>query len=55
MAAGDEERLAGLALAAADAGRITPLIGQTLPLGQAAEAHELIESREAIGKTLLLT
>ncbi|MFB9837950.1 zinc-binding dehydrogenase [Actinoallomurus acaciae] len=42
-------------MAAAAAGRITPPIGQTLPLERAAEAHAAIEARAAIGKTLLLT
>ncbi len=35
------------------AGRFTPLIGQTFPLERAADAHAAIESRTAIGKTLL--
>ncbi|WP_236791467.1 zinc-binding dehydrogenase [Amycolatopsis sp. GM8] len=39
----------------AAAGRIVPLIGQTYPLARAAEAHAAIESRRAIGKTLLVT
>lgn len=55
MAAADEKRLPGQALAAAAAGRITPIIGRTLPLEQAADAHAAIEAREVIGKTLLLT
>ncbi|QUH02835.1 zinc-binding dehydrogenase [Saccharopolyspora erythraea] len=42
------------ALAEAAAGRLTPTIGQTYPLEQAAEAHAAIESRAVIGKTLLL-
>ncbi|MEU8300741.1 zinc-binding dehydrogenase [Micromonospora sp. NPDC048909] len=41
------------ALDAAAAGRIRPLIGQTYPLHRAAAAHEAIEDRSAIGKTLL--
>jgi len=48
-------RLAGRALAAAAAGRIRPVIGQTFPLEKAAEAHAAVESRTVIGKTLLLT
>ena len=42
------------ALAQAAAGRIAPVIGQTYPLQNAAEAHRHIEAREAIGKSLLL-
>jgi NADPH:quinone reductase len=42
------------ALAEAAAGHLRPVIGQTLPLGRAAEAHAAIESRAAVGKTLLL-
>jgi NADPH:quinone reductase len=38
----------------AAAGRIRPIIGQTFPLERAAEAHAAIESRGALGKTLLL-
>ncbi|MEU4406483.1 zinc-binding dehydrogenase [Streptosporangium sp. NPDC023963] len=36
------------------AGRIRPIIGQTFPLEHAADAHAAIESRSALGKTLLL-
>lgn len=36
-------------------GRIVPLIGQTFPLTHAAEAHEAMENRRTVGKTLLLT
>jgi len=36
------------------AGRIRPVIGQTFPLERAADAHTAIESRTALGKTLLL-
>jgi NADPH2:quinone reductase len=41
------------ALAEASAGRLTPLIGQTVPLEQAADAHRAIEQRATVGKTLL--
>jgi NADPH:quinone reductase len=47
--------LTARALAEAAAGRIRPVIGQTFPLDQAAEAHTAIESRSVTGKTLLLT
>jgi NADPH:quinone reductase len=35
-------------------GEITPLVGQTFPLDQAMAAHEAIEARQTVGKTLLL-
>ena len=35
--------------------RITPLIGQTFSLADAAKAHEAIEARRTVAKTLLLT
>ncbi|MFF2075890.1 zinc-binding dehydrogenase [Kitasatospora sp. NPDC058162] len=41
-------------MAEAVAGRVRPVIGQTFPLEQAADAHAAIESRNALGKTLLL-
>ncbi|GAA4079161.1 zinc-binding dehydrogenase [Nonomuraea soli] len=41
------------ALDLAAAGRLRPVIGQVLPLEEAAEAHRAIESRATIGKTLL--
>src|ERR687883_543795 len=47
--------LARAALAEAAAGRLRPLIGQTFPLEQAADAHAAIERRATVGKTLLLT
>lgn len=45
---------ARLVLEEAAAGRIRPIIGQTFPLEQAAEAHAALENRDTIGKTLLL-
>lgn len=41
-------------LAKAAAGEITPLVGQTYPLDQVWAAHEAIETRQTVGKTLLL-
>jgi NADPH:quinone reductase len=46
--------LSRAALAEAEAGRLRPVIGQTFPLERAAEAHEAIEGRATVGKTLLL-
>ena len=50
---GEHERLAGRALAALAAGRIRPVIGQDFPLLKAADAHRALETRSAVGKTLL--
>ena len=36
-------------------GRISPLIGQTFALAEAAKAHEAIAARRTVAKTLLLT
>jgi NADPH2:quinone reductase len=36
-------------------GAVRPLVGQTLPLAEAARAHALMEARQAVAKTLLLT
>ncbi|MGI5273410.1 zinc-binding dehydrogenase [Nonomuraea sp. CA-218870] len=41
-------------MAEAAEGRILPIIGQSFPLERAADAHAAIESRSALGKTLLL-
>jgi NADPH2:quinone reductase len=51
--AADERGLAERALAMAAEGRIRPVIGNTVPLTQAAAAHAAIESRSVTGKTLL--
>ena len=50
---GEHERLAGQALAALAAGRLRPFVGQVFPLPQAAAAHQALETRSALGKTLL--
>ncbi|GIF16620.1 zinc-binding dehydrogenase [Actinoplanes teichomyceticus] len=47
-------RWADEVMALAAAGSLRPVIGQTFPLEQAAEAHAAIENRTAVGKTLLL-
>lgn len=41
------------ALGAAASGRLTPLIGQTFPLANAADAHAALESRATTGKVVL--
>ncbi len=51
---GQMSELTRSALAEAAAGRLRPVIGQTFPLGRAADAHAAIESRATVGKTLLL-
>jgi NADPH2:quinone reductase len=38
-----------------DAGTVRPIIHQTFPLEQAADAHRLMESSTHIGKILLKT
>ncbi|MBC6458121.1 zinc-binding dehydrogenase [Actinomadura sp. HBU206391] len=55
-AGGTPEELRALtagALAEAAAGRLRPVIGQRFPLDRAADAHEAIQSRATVGKTLL--
>jgi NADPH2:quinone reductase len=36
-------------------GRVTPAIGQRMPLARAADAHEAMARRAVIGKTVLTT
>jgi NADPH2:quinone reductase len=43
------------ALALAAAGQLRPVIGQRFPLDRAADAHNAMETRAAVGKTLLTT
>ncbi|WP_049560793.1 zinc-binding dehydrogenase [Nonomuraea sp. SBT364] len=54
LAAGKTKELVERALALAAEGRIRPVIGQTFPLEQAADAHAAIAARSALGKTLLV-
>ncbi|WP_460956991.1 zinc-binding dehydrogenase [Parasphingorhabdus pacifica] len=55
ITAEDWRRLANQALSELATGRIRPVIGQTLPLERAADAHAAIAARDVIGKTVLLT
>ena len=52
---GDRARLMGDVLRQLAGRRIAPLIGQTFALADAAKAHEAIEGRRTVAKTLLLT
>lgn len=54
MTADDERRFTETALIAALEGRLKPVVGLTVPLDRAAEAHAAIEARAVVGKTLLL-
>jgi len=42
------------ALREAATGRLTPIIGQRMPLERAADAHRAVEARATVGKTLLI-
>jgi NADPH2:quinone reductase len=53
--AGDRSRLMKDILRQLAEQRVTPLIGQTFSLEEAAKAHEAIEARRTVAKTLLLT
>jgi NADPH2:quinone reductase len=50
---GEHESFAGRALAELSAGRMKPVIGPVIPLDRAADAHAALETRTALGKTLL--
>ena len=43
------------ALAETEAGRLRPVLGQVVPLADAAAAHAAVEARATVGKTLLAT
>jgi len=49
---GDRSEL-GLALKAAGDGKLRPVLDRTLPLAEAANAHQLIEDRAVLGKLVL--
>jgi NADPH2:quinone reductase len=51
---GERADLSRLILADVASARISPLIGQTFSLAEAAKAHRAIEARDAIAKTLLV-
>jgi NADPH2:quinone reductase len=51
----DMAALTEASFASAAAGELQPVIGQTFPLEQAAEAHRAIQARTVFGKTLLTT
>jgi NADPH2:quinone reductase len=53
--AGDRSRLMKEILGLLAEQRIAPVIGQTFALAEAAKAHEAIEARGTVAKTLLLT
>jgi NADPH:quinone reductase len=48
------KQLAEQAVNLAAAGRIRPVIGQTFPLQEAADAHRALQDRTAVGRTQLL-
>ncbi|HET6480873.1 MAG TPA: zinc-binding dehydrogenase [Actinoplanes sp.] len=48
------QRWATQIMSRAATGSIRPVIGQTFPLDRAADAHNVVENRIALGKTLLL-
>jgi NADPH2:quinone reductase len=48
------QKLTAQALDEVAAERLRPVIGQTYPLGRAADAHRGLEARTAVGKTLLI-
>jgi NADPH:quinone reductase len=51
---GDRSRLMKDVIGRLAARQIAPLIGQTFPLAEAKQAHEAIEARQTVAKTLLL-
>jgi NADPH:quinone reductase len=51
---GGQRELETRALAEAAAGRLVPLVGRRFPLAEAAAAHEALEARATVGKTVLV-
>ncbi|GAB2706800.1 zinc-binding dehydrogenase [Nocardia thraciensis] len=49
----DWDALGARALALAAEGSLEVIVGQTFPLDRAAEAHAVIEARQAVGRTIL--
>ena len=54
ITAAESTALTRTALELAAAGHLRPVIGQSYPLERAADAHAAMESRRALGKTLLV-
>ncbi|MGH7767615.1 MAG: zinc-binding dehydrogenase [Candidatus Binatia bacterium] len=52
-AAGTNRRDVERALEAADAGKIRAIIDRTMPLGEAAAAHRIMEEKQIVGKMIL--
>ncbi len=52
---GDRPRLLRAALDEVRRGRLRPFVGQTFSLAEASKAHQALESRETVAKTLLLS
>jgi NADPH:quinone reductase len=52
---GDRSRLLTAVLADVSTGRLVPLVGQTFSMADAAKAHQAIENRETLAKTVLLS
>jgi NADPH2:quinone reductase len=50
---GERASLAAQILLDLRSGQLSPIIGQTLPLAHAAQAHVAIEARDTVAKTLL--
>ena len=51
----DRPRLLRAALDEVHRGRLRPYVGQTFPLAEASKAHQALEARETVAKTLLLS
>ena len=51
---GDRARLLAAILTEVATDRVTPLVGQLMPLAEASKAHMALEARETLAKTLLV-